>query len=678
MSSYTSINVTTSEHSEIAPADDTPTGSVANATVAVEVCNDDAPPVGERDDFPEVGPVPLRVPVNVGPHKSETDVEIGCTRLRILIPFVLSRLGMRYEVWDAQKQSMVQTDRKLSVRQHVAELSKRLACGTDLVFEWVSIIAKKGPENVVGDDLLKTASSGGKGVSRLGKDLEKALTEAVFKVCVTDGIKPGSRKANQAIRAELTVLGYASKLSTATLNHRAHSKDVAKARTDAYERDHLQRIAGQSDDTPGLNSVVVMDSTLFTDEDADLRVVDSQGRDLGPANVIFALLKANRGVWSFRAFAGPQNSFLAGLTVKRGLVSKTALLERHKIPGVWPHHGKVGTINHDCGSEFVGGQVQGAIKRRGIAINDRSPPNTPHFRGGLERFNRTAHLLFSEFLESDCGKRYLRPVNGRPNAKGILLSDLDKALIEWIVGHYHVRPHAGLGGDTPFGRMEKYIRGINGLATSGLPMSLEDTDELKWDFLWEETRTVTHLGIQFNNRRYSDPVLKYFFKPNSRSSECKITFRFHPYAMGHLFVKIPDENGKDKIWPIRWWPETERYRASGPNQEASINPSLWEWGRLFDDIRLANTTKATPELAEALFAKREAEAAAANGKTSGKKTKEKISTARERAMRETMGLENLPGTAASVADDAGEVDPKPGEPLQTLRLLDTRAGADAY
>ena len=508
--------------------------------------------------------------------------------------------------------------------------------------------------------------------------LEEELQSAVYKVCVTYGLKPASKAANAAIRKHLVSAGYLSRdIATATIKQRALSPKITFARTDAYQRDHLMRMAGQPEETPGLNSVVVIDTTLFSDQDGELRVVDVQGRDLGPANVIFALLKANRGIWAFRAFAGPQNTFLAGLTIKRGLVSKDALLERYGIKGIYPFHGKVGAINHDCGSEFIGAQVQGAIKRRDIGIDDRSPPNTPHYRAGLERFNRTAHVLFAEFLASDCGKRYLRVVNGRPTAKGILLNDLDKALTDWIVCHYHTRPHAGLGGDTPLGRMEKYVRGQNGLPASGLPMAVADTDELTWDFLWEETRTVNHLGIQFRNRRYVNPALNRLLKLNSRSSKRKISFRFNPYAMRCVYVKIPDESGKEIIHSIEWLPETEKYRPTVENQKASINPSLWEWDVLFSDIRRGNTEKATPSLAEELHAQRESKAASGNGAPGAPTAKERMRDARHREMRDSYGKENLPITEkdAPAPEDSSSTGKKNvAEP----RLLETAGGADAY
>lgn len=593
--------------------------------------------------FPEVGPEPLHVLHRIGRNQRETDIKNGCVRLQALMPFALARLGRPYKIWDQSTMQMIEVHGALPLRPHVNELARRLACGTDLVFKWVKNMCTKGPDNVVAEDLLKEATSGGKGTSRLVEAEERALLAAVEKVCVADGLKPASKAANREIRRHMVQVGGITRpISTATIKARSTSQQVREARTDAYQRDHLLRLAGQPDVVTGLNEVMVLDTTQFSDSDSELRVVDRHGRDVGPANVIFGLLKSTRGIWSFRAFAGAANGFLTGLTIKRGLVAKDALLREYSINGIWPFHGKPGTIYHDNGTEFVNDQLTRALRSRDIGFVDRGPSRTPHYRGSLERYNRTAHVLFAEFLASDWGKRYLRPVNGRPQAQGILLKDLDRAMMEWVVCHYHHRPHKGLGGDSPIARMEKYVRGLNGLPSSGLPAPLADSDELTWDFLWEETRVINHLGISFENRRYIHPQLSCLFAPGQRSSEVKVKFRFNPYAMGSVYVKIPSGEGREVVVKVDWLPENDKYRPRSDDQVASINPSLWEWAAIFKDVRRGNTERATASLAEKLFAKRENEATVSGNRAGAPAKKLRVTEGRNREMRLGYGQENLP------------------------------------
>lgn len=624
-------------------------------------------------EFPEVGPEPIVIGTNIGTHATETDEEVGRLRLRALKPFALARLGRAYQVWDKTQNAVVSRDRQIPLRPYVDQLARRLACGTDLIFKWVALLCEKGPENVKAGELLKQAPTGGRGTSRLDASVERFLQSAAYKVCVTQGIRPGSKAANKKIRAELLAVGVMQPVCTATIAARSRSDLISKARADAYERDHLHRLAGQPDPTYGLNNLVVMDATQFTSDDRCLRIVDSHGRDLGFANVIFCLLSANRGVWSALGFVGAANSFLAGLAIKRGLTSKAPLLQQYGIDGYWLHHGHVGQVRHDGGSEFIGKQLKKTMLARDIAVDDRSPSATPHFRGGLERFNRTAHVMFDAFLESDIGKKFLRPVVGRPQDKGITLRDLDRALIEWLVREYQHRAHAGLGGDTPWNRMEKMINGECNFPASGLPSAVPESKELDWDFLWEDSRTVNQLGISFENRRYWHAELSRLFQLNRRSSKRKIDFRYHPYGMSKIVVKIPQADGSLAITDVNWLPENEKYRPTPEQAEASINPSFWEWRVLFKIIRAGNIQKATAGLAEALHERRERESAA--GRQAGAPTKrEKKSDSRNREMRQHFGETNAPRSDS----DAQPLLESKRKRNVTPCLLPTGGGPEAY
>jgi len=570
----------------------------ASEEARADICGESARPESEKGSrvslLPIFGTENLRVANPKGRNETEVDADVGQIRLQVLMPFAKARLGRPYEVLDQATGRNLMRDEALPLRPHVCSLAKRLACSTDFVFALVNRICKSGPENVRATEMLKISSNGGKGTSRLNELIDKALDSAVVEVCVNQGRKPGTAGANEAIRLHMRTAGIAGNLPTThTIKKRSMAPAIATARDDAYERDHLNRIAGCPDEIQSLMEVVMLDTTQFTNEDYELRVVDDAGRDMGPANVIFGVLGSNRGVWTYRGFAGAANGFLSGLAIKRGLVSKGHLLDRYGIPGVWPFHGKPSELRHDNGSEFVNEHVKRVLKEMNIGFDDRSPPKTPHLRGANERFNRMAHSFFKKFLESSCGRRYRRPVKGNKTALGITLKDLDRALAEWIVTDYHGRAHKGLGGDSPMSRFEKFVEGGNGLAASGLPMAVDDTDELIWDFLWEEKRTVNHLGISFRNRRYSCLELSSLFAQHRRSSRRKIPFRFHPYRMGSVFIRVPDDDKQKKPIEVPWIPENEKYRATIAEQFASADPSLWEWDALYADIRRGCTAEPT-------------------------------------------------------------------------------------
>jgi hypothetical protein len=360
-------------------------------------------------------------------NQPETDLEIGSARMSALLPFALALLGRPYQVWDLATGRRVERNGRLSIKDHVNELVRHLGCGSDFIYKCISTLCDCGPENVKISSFLKGAPSGGKGGCRTGANDQALFVKAIDEICMTRGLRPGREKALKEIRTYLAAHGWSGKLpSDKTLRKHSKAAWVQRARADSYERDHLFRVIAQPAESLGLMSMVQLDTTTFTDDEPDaVRVVNDLGQDLGPANVIFGIMGANRGVWTFCPFVGAANSFLAGLSIKRGLLSKDPLLQEYGIQGVYPYSGKVGEIRHDNGSEFNAEHLRSVLTLRGIKFNfdESSPVKTPHYRGKEERFNRTAHKLFKDFLDSPQGMRYLRPVHGNKKAKGIRLPE---------------------------------------------------------------------------------------------------------------------------------------------------------------------------------------------------------------------------------------------------------------
>ncbi len=580
-------------------------------------------------------------------NQTETDPEIGSARLAGLMPFALSQLGRPYTVWDLSTGNQVERTERLSLKEHVGELSAKLGCGADFIYDRVRHICETAPENVRVSSFLKKATKGGKCGCRLKDNKPELFWKAIDQVCVVDGLRPGREQAIKAIRAYLAANGWQGKLPTdKTLRKHSKSERIIRAKADSYERDHLFRVIQKPAESLGLMSLVQLDTTMFTSEETDvLRVVNDQGQDMGPANVIFGLLGSNRGIWTFQAFVGAANSYLAGLSIKRGLLSKEPLLREYGIAGVYPYSGKVGEIRHDNGSEFIAQHLQRVLKDLDMGFNESSPVGTPHYRGKEERFNRTAHKLFDAFLESEIGKRYLREVKGSPKAKGIRLVDLDRALLEWIVVDYHNRGHKGLGGDSPNSRFEKLAEGRDGLPASGLSTPLAPSDELDWDFMCEDYRVVNHLGISWENRAYRTPELQALFVVNKRSSLRRVPFRYNPYGLNAVFIKVPDGKGGEKIIRVPWVPELEKYPMTEEELRQATNPSKWEWDLIYSRLRQAGHAEPTSGVVEALFNKQEAEAESAR-KPGAPKRKDRITDNRNRGMRQLHGEENLPATTA--------------------------------
>lgn len=611
-----------------------------------------------------------------GWNRAETDLDIGSARLAALKPFALSVLGRPYQVWDLRTGSQVERSGWIGLRQHARSLAVKLGCGADFLYDRLRHICEVGPENALVSSMLKSGTKGGKGGLRLRGNSPDILWAAIEQVCVDTGRRPGSAKSLTEIRAALLAKGWKGKLpSNTALSKYSHSDRITSARENAYIRDHLNRVIGKPAESLGLMTVAQLDTTTFTGKDFKLLVVDELGRSMGPANVVFGILGANRGVWTFLAFVGPVNSYLSGLSIKRGLLAKDSLLNQYGIAGVWPYSGKVGEIRHDNGSEFVSAHLKRVIKDLDIGINESSPAETPHFRGKGERFNRTAHKLFDEFLESDIGRRYVRPVQGHKDAKGIRFSDLERALLEWIVTVYHTRANKGLGGDSPDSRFEKLVEGGNGLPASGLVPPLLPTRKLHWDFLKEDARVINHLGLRWENRVYRHKDLSRLLVVNSRSSKRRKNFRYNPYALKSVFIMIPDETGGEDFIEVPWIPETEKYPMDGDMHRKCMNPSMWEWDLLYADLVRAGNEKPSSGLIEDLHAQRKA--SEDQDRIAGApKTRTKITDRRNSAMSGSFGEQDIPVAAIPATPVVAQ--PPSAKPQYKPVRLRAADGADAY
>ncbi|HVZ65078.1 MAG TPA: Mu transposase C-terminal domain-containing protein [Lacunisphaera sp.] len=604
-------------------------GSASGATAT-----DDCHPAASTGRLYQIGPDMPRVTECALPNQAEKSIESGKIRLRWLMPLALSRLGMSYELWDPAQQKMVVHDERLPISRFVRDLAAVLKCGPDLIYHFVDKLAKTpgGPHNAKATDLLKSAQGGGSGTSRLGDKKDEVLNEAVWEVRVTRGIKPG-RKAMKEIRKLLGAsAAFANQPlpSPDTIAKRWNTDAIKVANANPYERDHLHRMCGEPDKILGLNAVMCIDCATMSNDECEVRVLDEQDRDLGPATCVWGINAATRGVMTVLGYPGAQNGFLVGQAIRLALIDKTPLLKEYGLEGyVWPFHGKPGEIRHDRGSEFINQHVERALQQRdiGIPVNDSSPAKTPHYRGGSERFHQSAQWLFAEFLDSPAAKKVLRSVKGKPKAKGIRLKDLNPALVTWVVQDWHNRSLSALGGDSPLSRWEKFVQGKNGLPASGVPPALEDSNDFRYEFLWVEHRTVNQLGIQFQNRNYRSDELNCFLKPNSRSSGKKVEFRFNPYVMGEIRMKVKDEDG-DRIVSIPWVPIDDKFRPTTDLAARSKNPTYWEWKHLYQDLVKGNTATPSPKLMEDMQRHREEQA-----ETGRLRSKRNISDNAREAMR---------------------------------------------
>lgn len=578
----------------------------------------EAEPGAFNDSYLEHGSKRAAIRRNV----TETDLDLGTRRLTALTPYALHRLGRDTEITTEMTQWKMTA--RWSVRANLAKLTQELVCGVDFLFELARKLERIGPENARASDMLKKAPDGGRGKSKLKKNVREALGRAVEKVCVTRMRAPGRATTIEEIRCEMVAekIGADDLPCHETIRKASRAPEITVKRSTRISGAHLGRLVSKPDEIRSHLEVVQLDGTTFTTKDSPektLYAMDRYGRVLGIVNALFGLEVGCRGIWTALPVVGAINGSLAGLAIHRGLLAKDKLLERLGVRGRSPIHGKPRRLVHDNGREFVGRHVKRVLKDMVVLFDESCPPYTPYFRGPNERFNRTAHELFAAFLKSDEGKRYFRALPGRMEGIGILFEDLDRAFWDWIVNCYHERPHDGLGGVSPMQRFEQMARGLRGLPISGYPVSLADTPTLFWDFMSEDHRVVNHLGIHIMNRRYSHPKLTALLQPGKRSSEKKIAIRYNDYALDNVWVKVPLPNGGAEVLCVPWVHEADKLPLD-PDMVASITSmSRWEWSAVYGALRRAGVESPKPEQMIQTAAAREQNDGAGGGHREGRR-----------------------------------------------------------
>ncbi|WP_084621068.1 DDE-type integrase/transposase/recombinase [Paracoccus aminophilus] len=116
----------------------------------------------------------------------------------------------------------------------------------------------------------------------------------------------------------------------------------------------------------------------------------------------------------------------------------------------WPMYGRPGLIAMDRGAAYVADETYDLLAAAGIT-NFGAPAGKPWLRGFIERLFRTIH---SKLLQRFSGRTFSdvvqRGENNHIDRASVTLEDLLGFLTRWIVDIYHLEPHRGLNGMSPY------------------------------------------------------------------------------------------------------------------------------------------------------------------------------------------------------------------------------------
>lgn len=225
----------------------------------------------------------------------------------------------------------------------------------------------------------------------------------------------------------------------------------------------------------------------------------------------------------------------------------------------WDMNGTFETIITDNGSEYANQWFHSAVL--GLHAEVSYPPaGVPQLRGHIERFFRTMHTdLFSRFS----GRTFEDVVrkgdyNAEENAS-LLIDELWRQIVLWVVNDYHNTGHGGLYGETP---RAAWLR----LTETCPPLPPPDPDRARHLFGLQAERKIGNHGVRVLGLNFQSMELQ---KLRRKIRNEKVRIRIDRSDIGHISVEMgPGEwltvecvrDGFDGVSAKHWMLAAKRLR----------------------------------------------------------------------------------------------------------------------
>lgn len=259
----------------------------------------------------------------------------------------------------------------------------------------------------------------------------------------------------------------------------------------------------------------------------DIQVIDESTQlVLGRPWVTVAIDHFSRMIVGMHiGFRGPSaDSVLRCL--RNAIAPKTYVKERFpKIEGEWPSYGVMEEIWVDNGLEFHGKAVEAAAQELGIHVH-YCPSRQPHYKGVVERFNRTLNHGILHRLPGTTFSSYGKRLQYNTDAQAVLtLSDLEEIIHHWVIDVYGCEFHRGI----QTAPLQKWTEGV-ALFPPKLP---PDLNALKVYLSQTERRHLNKNGIQVYGLRYGSDALQ---DMRHRYGDIEVTVRMDPDDLETIYV----------------------------------------------------------------------------------------------------------------------------------------------
>lgn len=444
------------------------------------------------------------------------------------------------------------------------------------IYRWIEAYEK----SYIVSSLLPKRSSGGRGKSRLSKEVE-----AIIQATIEDFYLTKQKKTPHKTCEEVLIRCRNANLPAPhpnTVRHRiAEISDRFKLERRESHKATREKYEPIKSHFPGAEwplQVVQIDHTKL-----DIVLVDDiSRRPIGRPWITLAMDVYSRMVTGFYVSFDPPCAMSVGLCIAHSILPKEKWLAKFNVSAPWPVWGVMDAIHADNAKEFRGKMLTRACEQYGINLVWR-PVKTPHYGGHIERILGT----FLKEIHTLPGTTFSNPkekgeYNSEANA-ALTLSEFEQWLTAYITGIYHQRLHSSLN-TSPIKKYEEGILGNKEKVGKGIPARIIDEERLRLDFMPFILRSVQRYGIDIELIHYYHDVLRRWVKavdPDDPKKKRQFLIRRDPRDISKVFFFDPDVKHYYEIPyrdnsrpPISIWELHEANRRAREDGREHINEEI--------------------------------------------------------------------------------------------------------
>ncbi len=383
-----------------------------------------------------------------------------------------------------------------------------------------------GPEG-----LLIPASYGGRGKSRLDPKAE-AIFREFFQSRYLSEQRLGIRAFYREYCAECYKFGVKEVPSYWSIYRRIKYQDdkvLTKAREgmDAF-KDKYQLSGGTFQEAQFPLQTIMIDHTRV-----DLILRDEiTNVEIGRPWLTIAFDAYSRCVWGYYLGFQAPNADFVGMTIGMGCLKKDSIIDNFGL-NQWPVYGIPLQIHTDNGMDFRSKLLERGCIANGITLV-RRPVKRPQYGSYIERFFGTLNTKLIHTLPGTTFSNVHQKGKYDSQKHSLLtIRDLEKLLLDFIVGQYHNELHRSLG----MSPIEMWKEGLAKCAVT--PIEPKDIEKFRLDFLCfvdpDGKRFIERDGVHFRGLVYYASELDILSRYDQNKQK-KYIVRYDPSDIRNLYV----------------------------------------------------------------------------------------------------------------------------------------------